>query len=154
MRKPDIAILVATTALAAAGIVFAGEHHHKDLPPGPIQDRHELMEDIGKNAKIIGDALKADNLVPIAAAAKDIQADASKVLALFPQGSTHPNSRAKDEIWANWAKFETLNKDLETKSGELATAATSDGDVDAAAKAMFGACKTCHDQFRKPEEKE
>jgi cytochrome c556 len=152
MQRTRIAILVATIAIAASGIV----HAHKgkeDMPPGPIHDRHELMEGIGKNAKTIGDAMKTGNMAAIPSAAKQIQTDAAKVLALFPKGSTHPSSRAKDEIWVHWDKFEGLTKELETKAGELVTAASSGGDVDAAAKAMFGTCKSCHDQFRKPEEK-
>ena len=75
------------------------------------------------------------------------------MLALFPKGSTDPKSRAKDEIWANWDKFEGLMKELEAKAGELAAAAANKGDVRAASKAMFGNCKSCHDDFRKPEEK-
>jgi len=152
MQGPTIAILVATTAIAAAGIVHASKGH--DLPAGPIHDRHELMEEIGKNAKQIGDALKSGKLDPVAGAAKTIQADAAKALTLFPEGSTHPDSRAKDEIWTEWAKFESLMKELESKAGELATAASSGGDSDAASKAMFGTCKSCHDQFRKPEKKD
>jgi cytochrome c556 len=153
MQKTRIAILVATTVIAAASIVHA--HKEKDdMPPGPIHDRHELMEGIGKNAKTIGDALKTGNRDAVAAPARQIQADAAKVPALFPKGSTHPSSRAKDEIWAEWDKFENLNKDLEAKAGALAAAASGSGDVDGAAKAIFGPCKTCHDSFRKPEKKE
>ncbi|HYC55669.1 MAG TPA: cytochrome c, partial [Candidatus Binatia bacterium] len=83
-----------------------------------------------------------------------IQADAAKAAALFPKGSTHEYSRAKPEIWDQWAKFEELMKDLEVKAGALASAAKSGGDVGGASKAMFGNCKSCHDQFRKPEEDE
>jgi len=153
MQKLTMGLLAATMALAAAGIVHAHEHG-KNLPPGPIHDRHELMEGIGKNAKVIGDSMKTDDFAAIASAAKQIQADAAKVLPLFPKGSTNPNSRAKDEIWTEWGKFESTSKDLETKAGALAAAAESSGDVDTAAKAMFATCKSCHDQFRKPEEKE
>jgi len=151
MRKTTTSFLLAATcAMAGASLVHAAG---KELPPGPIHDRHELMEGIGKNAKVIGDALKTGKLDPVAEAARQIHADAGKALALFPKGSTHPNSRALDEIWADWEKFEHINKDLEAKSGELATVASSGGDVGKAAKAMFDTCKSCHDDFRKPEEK-
>ena len=149
--KKSIVSSVLTLSLAAAGLAIAGP---EDLPPGPIHDRHELMEGIGDNAKKIGDALKAGNLDVVPAAANAIKADAGKALALFPKGSTHPESRAKDEIWTSWDKFEAGMKDLEAKAGELATAAANKGDVGAASKAMFGNCKSCHDNFRKPEEKE
>jgi len=137
--------------LCAAGLAFAGS---ESLPPGPILDRHELMEEIGDNAKKIGDALKAGNLDAVGPAAEKIQANAAKALPLFPKGSTHPESRAMPEIWEKWAEFEQSMKEMETKAAELASAAKNKGDVGAAAKAMFGNCKSCHDGFRKPEEKE
>jgi cytochrome c556 len=146
-----IALSVLTLSLSAAGLAPAA---HEDLPAGPIQDRHELMERIGDNAKKIGDSLKAGNLEPVPAAASEIKSDAGKALALFPRGSTHPKSRAKEEIWTNWDEFERLMKELEAKASDLAAAAANKGDVGAASKAMFGNCKSCHDDFRKPEEKE
>jgi len=149
--RKHIAFSLLTLTFAAAGLVLATEH--EDLPAGPIRDRHELMEGIGDNAEIIGKAVKSGNLEPVAGAAEKIHASAAKALPLFPKGSTDPKSRAKPEIWEHWDKFEKLTKELEAKSAELAAAAKSDGDVGAAAKAMFGACKSCHDDFRKPEEK-
>jgi len=137
--------------VGAASTVLADKE--KDLPPGPIRDRHELMEKIGDDAETIGNALKSGKHDPIAKAAEDIHASSGKILPLFPKGSTDPKSRAKPEIWDNWDKFEKLSKELEQKSADLAAAAKSGGDVGAAAKAMFGNCKSCHDDFRKPEEK-
>jgi len=150
MRNQVIPFLILASVLGGAGLVMA---EHVDLPAGPIRDRHELMEGIGKNAKIIGGALKTGKLDPVAGAAAEIQASAGKTLALFPKGSTDPKSRALPKIWEDWAKFETINKEFEAKAGELVAAAKSGGDVGAAADAMFGACKSCHDDFRKPEEK-
>src|SRR5262245_32378560 len=96
----------------ACPVARAHEPSHA-IPAGPIRERHELMEGIGKNAKIIGDALKAGNETPVAAAAEKIQASAAKIPGLFPQGSTDPKSRAKPEIWTNWAKFEESAKKLQ-----------------------------------------
>lgn len=152
MRTKTIATMLLGSLLAAgSGAVALAEHD--DLPAGPIRDRHELMEDIGKNAKTIGDALKAGKLDPVAGAAEAIRANAAKALPLFPKGSTHPDSRAKDEIWTRWEEFKAINDELEVKAGELAAVAKAGGDVGAAADAMFGNCKSCHDDFRKPEEK-
>jgi cytochrome c556 len=157
--KNSIARTVVTLSFAAAGLAMFGSAvpamaDKVDLPPGPIHDRHELMEGIGDNAKKIGDSLKAGKIDDVTVAAKEIQASAGKALALFPKGSTDPKSRAKDEIWTDWAKFEKLMKELEVKAGELATVAENKGDVSGASKAMFGNCKSCHDDFRKPDEKE
>src|SRR5262249_40541354 len=140
---------VISALLLACSITVARAHEH-NLPPGPIHDRHELMEGIGKNAKTIGNALKAHDLGPVATAAEKIQADAGKIPALFPKGSEHPKSRAKPEIWTNWPKFEATAKELESKAGALAAAAKSGGDAGAAADAMFETCKSCHDAFRVP----
>jgi cytochrome c556 len=123
------------------------------LPGGPIRDRQRLMEGIGKNAKVIGDALKAANTAPAVGAAEKIQADAGKIPALFPAGSTSPKSRAKVEIWQQWPKFESDAKQLQMNAAVLATAARDGGDVAAAAHNLFDTCKSCHDQFRAPEKK-
>jgi cytochrome c556 len=110
-----------------------------------------LMEGIGKNAKVIGDALKAHDFSPVAEAAQKIEAAVPKIMPLFPQGSTDPKSRAKPEIWTQWPKFEDGVKKLQAAAGALSTAAKNGGDVAAAGKTLFGACKSCHDQFRVPE---
>ena len=151
MRKTAIAVGVIMLTGGALRVVSA---HEMDLPPGPIKDRHELMEGIGKNAKIIGDALKAGNHEGIEDAAGKIMTSATKIVALFPKGSTDPKSRAKPEIWTHWQKFQDDAKQLELSAGELVDATHSGGEVKAKADMMFGACKSCHDQFRKPEKKE
>jgi cytochrome c556 len=152
MRGQAIALAAALVVLGAVGVVGAHMESEK-LPAGPIRDRHELMEGIGKNSKIIGDAVKSGKVDGVAEAAEKIQASAAKIPGLFPKDSTDPKSRAKPEIWAKWAQFEAIAKRLDATAGELATAAKSGGDVPAAAKSMFGTCKTCHDDFRKPEKK-
>jgi cytochrome c556 len=124
-----------------------------DLPAGPVRDRHELMEAIGKQAKVIGNAMKAGRLALVAGAADTIATDAAKITALFPPGSTDPKSRAKPEIWKNWPRFEAQAGELQTKAVAVAAAAKDGGDVHGAANAMFETCKSCHDQFRTPEKK-
>ena len=148
-------VIVIGTALLVVGAVTAAtaHEHDEDLPAGPVRERHELMEGVGKNSKTIGNALKAHDFKAVAPAAEKIQADSAKIASLFPPGSAHPKSRAKPEIWTNWPKFEANTKELGTKAGALAAAAKSGGDVEAAADAMFATCKSCHDDFRVPEKK-
>jgi cytochrome c556 len=141
-------------ALVVGGAVHLARAHQIDLPAGPIRDRHELMEKIGKNAKIIGDALKAGKMGAdsgIGTAAMEISTSAAKIPGLFPKGSTDPKSRAKPEIWTNWKKFEENAKLLESRAGELANEAQAGGNVAAKSQEMFTVCKSCHDEFRKPE---
>jgi len=150
MRMRGIIGVASVIGVAVVAVVRAHEH---DVPAGPIRDRHELMEGIGKNAKIIGDALKAGNTAPVAEAAEKIKTAAPKIPALFPPGSTHPKSRAKPAIWKQWPKFEEQTKKLEANAGALADAAKSHGDVKVATDNLFGTCKSCHDDFRVPEKK-
>lgn len=145
-------VVIAAACVLLAGAAVVGAHAAStELPAGPIRDRHDLMEQIGKQAKVVGDAVKAGDSAPVGAAAAQIQADAGKILALFPPGSADPRSRAKAEIWTNWAEFSTLTQQLQTDAGALAAAAPSQGDLKAAANTMFSACKGCHDKFREPE---
>ena len=148
MRK--IWVAVAGTALCALAAAATAEHDHK-LPKGPIYDRHELMERVGKNAKVIGNALKSGDLSPVASAAEKIAVDADKALALFPAGSTHPESRAKPEIWSNREEFEKRMKEFQGSAIDLVAAAKSGDRVAEAAQKMFDTCKSCHDSFRAPE---
>ncbi len=140
--------LAAVILLAACQATEADE----DLPAGPIHDRHELMEDIGMNTKKIGDALKSGDHTPIAGAADEIARLAAKSAALFPEGSTHAKSRALPAIWDKWTEFERLSGELGAKASNLAEVARAGGDVKEAANCLFGNCKSCHDQFRAPDE--
>jgi cytochrome c556 len=150
MRKAWTALLL---SLMLCGFAMMARTKADEVPAGPIRDRQELMKGIGKNAKVVGDALKAGNTAPVAGAAEKIQADAAKIAALFPPGSTSPKSRAKAEIWQQWPKFESHAKQLQANAAALAAAAKAGGNVRGAAQQLFGACKSCHDQFRMPEKK-
>jgi cytochrome c556 len=143
--------VVATVALTAAAGLWAHEKG-EELPPGPIRDRHERMEAIGDLAKKINDALKHGENDVVAENAAAIAEKAKNIAALFPEGSVHPNSRAKPEIWQHWEKFERLAEQLPENAAALAAAARGGGDVSAASKKLFGTCKSCHDEFRQPED--
>jgi cytochrome c556 len=130
----------------------AAHEDSSELPEGPIRERHELMEGIGRNAKIIGDALKAGDLDKVAGPASQIEKAAGQVPALFPEGSLHPKSRAKPEIWTDPKGFDFEVKKLQAKAASLAVAAEQQDGVPKAANEMFEACKSCHTNFRVPEE--
>jgi len=153
----SIGVLVCT-----AGVVRAEhKHDHSKLPPGPIRDRHELMEAQGQEAQAINDAFNVGvegfDTGIIQRNAGQIAASAHQIPSLFPKGSLDPNSRALPAIWENdnWDKFEALAKQLEHQANSLANGAGSGQDESLHGKAqkMFATCKSCHDQFRKPEEK-
>lgn len=152
----EVRTLLVTGAIVAAAVIgwagFGSAHaDEKKLPPGPIHDRHELMEHVGDDAEAIGKALKAGKPADAAAPAEDIAASVAKFLTMFPAGSEHADSRAKPEIWTKRAEFDRLGKEMETTATALAAAAKSGGDVKAASGAMFKNCKACHTEFRKPD---
>lgn len=135
----------------------AHEHDHAKLPPGPIRDRHELMKTIGDQAQSIHDAFNTGaegfDTGVIQRAAQVIGDSAHHIPDLFPPGSTDPNSRALPAIWDNWDKFVQLSKQLEEQAQSLSRAADSGNDEKLKEKSqkMMGTCKSCHDQFRRPE---
>lgn len=90
------------------------------------------------------------NVAEVVAPAESIAAWAAKIPAHFPQGSDKGDTKAKAEIWTNWAGFQKAAKDNEEAALKLVAAAKS-GDA-AAVKAGFGAvggtCGACHKQFR------
>jgi len=142
------------------GVLTADEkkHEHDKLPPGPIRDRHELMESQGQNAENINSAF-AEGVEGVATGviqreAQAIAGSAHRIPDLFPKGSLDPNSRALPAIWENWDKFVALAKQLEEQATSLSNAAGTGEAEELKEKTqkMMATCKSCHDQFRRPKE--
>lgn len=71
--------------------------------------------------------------------------------AAFGEGTGAGDTRAKPEIWTDNAKFKAYAEKMQAEMSKLAVA-TKTGNVDTikvAAGAVGGACKACHDDFRK-----
>jgi cytochrome c556 len=148
-----VAALAAAAVLASSAGVLADEEKHP-LPPGPIHDRHELMEGVGANAKKVGAAAKAGKPGDAQAPAEAIAAALTKFVGMFPAGSESPLSRAKPNVWTDKARFDELAKKNEQAAMALAAVAKAGGDLKAPSGAMFQTCKACHDEFRVPKEGE
>lgn len=83
--------------------------------------------------------------------ASDLAATAAlDLLPGFPEDSVTEDSDAKDEIWLNWADFESKLDGLRRESAALAGVAKA-GD-EAAIMAQLDktrrACKSCHDDYK------
>lgn len=143
--------LVALLAAASAAAVAPAHEDEQELPAGPIRERHELMERVGDNAKIIGDAMKAGDFQKVPGPALEIEKAARRLPDLFPENSTHPKSRARPEIWSDWDGFTAAVRKLESAAANLAAAARNGTDVPNAANGLFAACKSCHTSYRAPE---
>ena len=71
--------------------------------------------------------------------------------AAFVEGSDKGDTKAKADIWSDGAKFKDANQKMQGEMSKLAVAAKT-GSLDsikAAVGATAGACKACHDVFRK-----
>ncbi len=142
------AVLAATLGLAmmsVGGLAFAqsADDHIKARKDGFQVFRVSM----GAVKKVVDDNGPASAAV---APAEAIAAQAAKQLQHFPPGSDKGSTKAKPEIWAQWAQFEAGMKDLEAKATATAAAAKA-GDVAGVKSgfaAMGGACGTCHKPFR------
>jgi len=125
----------------------------------------ELVDYREKRLKAAGGAMQAlaqydgSNAETAVNAAKTIDDVAGELLSMFPEGSGPggagiEKTRAKPEIWSDWAGFEAKAKALDDAATVL-TAAAAGNDL-AAIKAAAGdvgkACKACHEAYRGPED--
>ena len=116
------------------------------------EKRVASMKGQGAAMAAIGKYVKgeADYSPAVEQAAKRLQEHSGAILSEFPEGSTHEKSRARPEIWTDWATFENWAKDLERASEALVQAAAvqSKQKMGAALGAAGKTCGGCHDAFR------
>lgn len=149
------AVVVAGGLWTLNGVAHEGHSGHLPDSKDVIALRTYLMENVGDNAKELDKKLKAGDVAAAKVNAQAIALHSTRVAELFPQGSTSAKSRAKDEIWQKWDEFVKSADSMKTEADQLAVtiAGGKADEVAGQAKKMFGSCKSCHDNFRKPEEK-
>lgn len=86
--------------------------------------------------------------------AKAMAADAMLIVNAFKAQTADVKTDAKPDIWKEWSKFEGKVKDLQRETAKLSDIANSSdmSGLPAQVKAVGEACKSCHDDFRKPKE--
>lgn len=147
--------LAAAAMTAVVGFGFSAVSVSAQSVEASLQQRHDLMESFGEWSKTLAASAKAGTAdAATAKAAEDISAGMKKIPALFPagSGSDKVKSRAKPEIWTDFAKFEAYAKEGEATFTALAAAAKG-GDgagVTAAFTKASGTCNNCHRDFRGP----
>lgn len=139
-------------AVAASAVLFAwqasGAVDSKAESEGIIFERQQVMEQMGKDAdvlgKIVAGQLPADRL---AATAKAIAQGAHDSVDAFKQQV--PGGHAKPEVWSNNADFSARMEKFATNADAMAKAAET-GDMTAVMGMMVEAlpCKECHDVYR------
>jgi cytochrome c556 len=167
MLRPSAPRLFVTAALAMGLAACSGGEASGDAAgtadkaaPPVIKERQDNFEAIGAAFKAVRGDLEKDapDFAQIAAKANDINARAGKIAGHFPAGTSTEDgfdTEALPAIWQKPEEFKAAAAKLADESAKLASLAGG-GDkaaVAAQAKAMGGACKGCHDQFRLDDEK-
>ncbi|MBU3994001.1 MAG: cytochrome c [Alphaproteobacteria bacterium] len=151
MQFSKLAVCAALLLPATAMVAVAAAPHPA------FKLRHDNFEAMGRAMKSTFDQFKkpTPNLATIRKNANVLAAAATKVKGHFPVG-TGPEAGVKTEalaaIWARPADFAAATDRLvdTTKGLQAAAAGTDLAKIQAAAGAVGGSCKNCHDSFRKP----
>lgn len=144
--------LAVTAALAHEGHVKVAASGERS----PQIERWELMDEIGKNMKTMGDMVRGNTAYDAAevTAALDVLVENGEAFpALFPPGTeTGHDTRALPAIWENKADFEAQTRDM-VEAARAAKGPAQDGlDAFRPAFQRIGAtCRDCHTDYRAEE---
>jgi cytochrome c556 len=142
-------------ALAAAGIVTALPAAAQFAKPeDAIKYRKAAFTVMAAHFGRIG--AMADGKVPFDAAAVQANAEIATMMSKLPYTAFGPgtdtgDTRAKPNVWSDNAKFTAAATKMQEEMAKLNVAAKSGnlGQIKAAFGPVGGACKACHDDFRK-----
>lgn len=156
----------AATAAAVGVAMFAGVAlAHEDMghvPDTPaakaVVARHQNFKQLGGAFKSIFDELKKDapDKAVISASAQKMNTLAGQEASWFLEGTgaeAGVKTGAKPEIWSDPKGFAAAVQKLQTETGKLQQVASAGelAAIKAQVQATGGACKTCHDKFRVPD---
>ncbi len=155
MRQRHVRTVLSTAVLAAtlaAGCATA-KAPSASWTGNVIADRQRLMKLNGALWKDIQEKAKAGNVEAISLPAEAIALNATRIVALFPEGTLTDKSAAKPEIWQKWPEFQHEAVNLQASAEKLRDAAKAkDATLTQALVNDFGknACGACHTPFRVP----
>ena len=115
--------------------------------------RHEIMEDVGDAAKVIGDMLKGETEFDAARAQGALGTfghAAARFGELFPAGTeTGADTEAAPAIWEDRVGFEAALQDfLDATAVAINAEAQTVEDAKPVYGPIFKTCKGCHDKYR------
>ncbi len=149
--------LTTLALLAALGLGPAALAQDAPTTPGgkAVLARQAHMKDLNKAAGGLGAELRKDapDKTAVAADATAVAGLAKDLPTWFPKGSgpeAGVKTAAKAEVWSDAEGFATAVTKLQGETAKLQQLAAA-GDLDAVkaqARAVGGACKGCHDQYR------
>jgi cytochrome c556 len=148
-------MLKGTVLTVASGLVAVTLAASAVLAASPIQERQAAMKAVGKAMGELAKIAKKEKEFDAATVKADAQTIHDKLgtaKTLFPEGSeTGHKTRALPEIWKDRQTFEAALERAEEASLAM-TEVSSEKEFMPAMNKLGGACKNCHDKFRKPEE--
>ncbi len=146
-----------TLSLASAFALTAGVSGvaAQDEPENPASDyRSALMGSVQRHMAAIGALLSGavEYEGHIAHHASAIHGITSMAQVAFPEGTGGEGTRAKVEIWENWADFQAKLAGFEEAAAALDAAAQADDrmGLGEAFQAFRGTCRNCHSDYRAP----
>lgn len=145
-----------TFVLMVAALIAGAANVQAEEPENYIKYRKAMMKAIGGHSGaasqiVRGKVAPEGDLIMHAKALADLN---SNIARLFPEGSDFGETKAKEEIWGQWEKFERAADDAKKATAAFAAAAAT-GDQEQIAKAFKDvgkSCKGCHKDFREKDD--
>jgi cytochrome c556 len=121
-------------------------------PADPVKARHQIMEQMGKDAKAGGAILKGETPFDAAKAAAiftSMSNGAANFGKYFPAGSDKGKTEASPAIWAKPADWQAaLTKFQKDTAAAAAAKPQNVADFGKQFGAVTANCKSCHESFR------
>lgn len=146
---------IASLVLAAAAVTLSAPAAAQFAKPeDAIKYRQSVMTVMARHFGLV--AQMANGRIPFNAQAAADNAAIAETLSKLPwagfvEGSDKGNTKAKAEIWSDAAGFKAASEKMQGEMSKFAAVAKG-GNIDAikaAAGAVGGTCKACHDNFRR-----
>lgn len=141
---------------ALAGLLVLTGAAGASEPENYIKYRQAVMKAIGGHmgaSGLIARGKVAENAA-LAVHAKALASLNADLTRLFPEGSDFGETKAKAEIWEEWAKFEQAANAARDATAAFAAAVDGGdaGKIAAARKDVGESCKGCHEDFRQKDD--
>ena len=123
---------------------------------GPIDERQQAMKNIGQAMGALAAIAKKEapfSADVVKASGTTIAENLTNASHLFPEGSAQGDAEtwARADIWASPDDFKA-KLDNGVEAATAMAAVTSEADFGAALGNLGGACKACHDSYRRPKD--
>ncbi len=140
-----IGVLISALVLGSAALAHTG------VKNPAVKARMDSMKAIGADMKVIGEMVKGNAPIDVAAArnaAASISRYAAETPALFKAQEDDPKSEALPSIWVNFDDFTAKSADLQAVARTLSTSISEEGDLAPALETLGETCRACHKLYR------